>query len=223
MIRLVLRAAAVAALLMVVAPVAAQTPPTSEVPVHTVILDYDTNPAGTPDGYVIELDRALADLAASSGLPPPASVRHELYGLAVDTIPPVLPARPDDVVTLGFSVGAGRLGEPGVADQEGRSITTRADCEAEFPEDRVIAFRTLSIGARTGYQCLRERRVGPSLKLMSLAWIELGDRRVATASQFGVIGTDAEIERIFAHARTPAMRLFEAQADAVFVRLAPAP
>ena len=212
------------ALVLAAAPAAAapQAPP--DRPIQMVLLDYNTDPAATPEAYVRELDRALAELAGQNGLPTPASVRSELLGPAAATVPKILPTRRDDIVTLGFSVGAGRLGEPGVADQEGvPNFTTREECQAQHPDQRVLGFRVIRLRGGRGYQCARESRVGASRRIHALAWIELDDRRLATASLFGVMGSEEEMHRILGDFAVPAMRLFEAQADAVFARLAPAP
>lgn len=211
------------ALTLAVGAVAA-SPEVQGPPIQLVLLDYNTDPAATPESYVRELDRVLAELARENGLPAPGSVRSELLGPATATVPATLPARRDDLVTLGFGVGTGGLGEPGVGDQEGvPNFTTRAECQAQHPDQRVVGFRIIRRGDRQGYQCLRESGVGISRRLHALAWIELDGRRLATSSLFGVMGTEAEAERILWDAAAPAARLFEAQADAVFDRLTPAP
>ena len=55
---------------------------------------------------------------------------------------------------------------------------------------------------------------------MTRSWPCIG---LILALLFGVMGTGAEAGRILWDAAAPAARLFEAKADAVFGRLAPAP
>lgn len=193
---------------------------------QTVILAISERPAETPDDYVRHMDETLAEAATWSGLEAPDSVRGDLLEAIAATVPPVLPARREDFVILSFAVSVGRFGQPGVADdsslaeqEPGGSVQDEARCRSSNPDRTFVAFRKIQVGDREGYQCVRAGRFGDSRQLFSIAGIDMDDRRIVTGGHFASMGTASEVARVFAASEEEALRLFDAQVEAVFVRL----
>lgn len=193
---------------------------------HTVILAISERPAETPEDYVHYMDQTLAEASVWSGLAAPDSVRADLLDAVAATVPPVLPARREDFVVLSFAVSVGRFGQPGVADgsslaeqEPGGSVQDEASCRSANPDRTFVAFRTITIGDRVGYQCVREGRIAGTRQLFSIAGIDAEDRRIVTSGHFASMGTEREVARVFAASEQDALRLFDQQAEAVFIRL----
>lgn len=193
---------------------------------QTVILAISERPAETPDDYVRIMDETLGEAAIWSGLDAPGSVRAGLRDAVAATVPPVLPARREDFVVLSFDVAVGRFARPGVADDAGLdrhtlagSFTDEASCRASHPDRTFVAFRTIRIGERLAYQCFHQGRFGPSRQLYHTAWIDMEDRRIVTGGHFASMGTEDEVARVFAASEQDALRLFDRQVEAVFLRL----
>lgn len=193
---------------------------------HTVILAISERPAETPADYVDFMDEVLGEAAVWSGLEAPASVGPDLLEEVAATVPPGLPARREDLVVLSFAVAVGRFGQPGVADgadlagqEPGAPVQDEASCRSANPDRTFVAFRAVRIGDRVGFQCVREGRLGDSRQLFSIAGIDVDDRRIVTGGHFAAMGAADEVARVFAASEADALRLFDRQVEAVFLRL----
>lgn len=191
-----------------------------------VILAISERPAETPDDFVRHMDETLTELAAWGELPAPASVRADLRDAVAATVPPVLPVRRDDFVVLSFHVAVGRFARPGVPDGGGvapealaGSFTDEASCRSIHPDRTFVAFRTIQVGDRLAYQCLRQGRFGDSRQLYHTAYIDMEDRRIVSGGHFASMGTAGEVARVFAASEQAALRLFDSQTAVVFNRL----